>query len=55
MGWYVPIPRFGAKVLFWAINAINYGVLTMTSKNADFQIHLYQKPYIPFERSQKVI
>ena len=29
--------------------------LAMASKNADFQIHLYEKPYIPFERSQKVI
>ena len=33
----------------------SYRVVTMASKNADFQMHLYEKPYMPFERSQKVI
>ena len=41
----------GAREPLWAPRL----GLTMTSTNADFQIHLYEKPYIPFESSQKVI
>ena len=29
--------------------------LTMTCEKVDFQVHLYEKLCIPFERSQKVI
>ena len=28
--------------------------LTMTCEKVDFQVNLYEKPCIPFERSQKV-
>ena len=50
----VPKKNWG-KLEFWDLFWYSYRVFTMASENDDFQIHLYEKPYIPFERSQKVI
>ena len=34
---------------------ILYRALTIGGEKVDFQVHLFEKPCIPFERPQKVI
>ena len=44
--------------MHWTVRAMLLGgkkALTMICEKVGFQVHLYEKPCIPFERPQKVI
>ena len=47
--------EFSCIRVIYRLEWILYRALTMTCEKVDFQVSLYEKPCIPFERSQKVI